>query len=243
MHAGQLRRVAAEIKHCCQCLAAVLRSNAPVGQAIQQLGKLEEAFLELQRAVGSAASAGAANPAGHKLAEETAERLIAAEQQVEAAAEEAKAGAEAEAADATGADLRVPAAGAFRPQRQPVVPALPLADAGADAAQDSLALHLSLSMLFTCCTRVGACTAMFTSAALLQAWHALTCACTVPYKLPPSMRGAQSCLQKEHPSLLPNPALSCLAAITAACPAGAGHVPAAAPGGGPRPAGRGGSSG
>ncbi|KAL4458781.1 hypothetical protein ABPG75_013646 [Micractinium tetrahymenae] len=148
-HAGQLQQAAAELKRCCQCLAAVLRSNAPVGPAIQQLAKLEEAFWELQRAVGTGAAAAAASPAGHEAAEQLAQQLIQAEKAAEAEA------AEAEAADNDGPGVP-PAEGAFRPQRQPAEPALPFADVGAEAAQDSLALHLSLSMLFTCCTRVRA---------------------------------------------------------------------------------------
>ncbi|KAL4435890.1 hypothetical protein ABPG77_000652 [Micractinium sp. CCAP 211/92] len=151
VHAGRLRRVAAEIKHCCQCLAAVLRSNAPVGPAIQQLGRLEEAFWELQKAVGEAVSANACSQAGHAAAEQMAEQLVAAA----AAAEAAQAGAEAQTAAGQAEavdDTALPAAGAFHPQQQPAVPAEPLADAG--MSQDSLALHLALSMLFACCSRV-----------------------------------------------------------------------------------------
>lgn len=152
-HAAQLQRVAAEVKRCCQCLAAVLRSNAPVGPAIKQLTQLEQAFLELQHAVGAAGAHQAAADVSRRAAQQAAEL---AEQAVGAllAAEQGGNGLGAAAAAPAGGGgaLGAGRSGAWGGS----APALAFADVarGGDVAPDSLALHLSLSMLFTCCTRV-----------------------------------------------------------------------------------------
>ena len=104
-HAPQLLATASEIKHSCRSLAAVLRDNSPVAPALAQLARLEAAFLALQQAADSPASA--PGPAATR----------GAEQAQREGAGDAAAGS-------------------------------------ADVAQDSLALHLALSMLYTCCTRV-----------------------------------------------------------------------------------------
>jgi hypothetical protein len=128
-HAPHLLAAATEIKHCCQSLAAVLRDNAPVGPALTQLERLEGAFLALQQAVGSVATIAAVS-----------------------AAEQAATGADEQQQEAEGFGGQDP------PQQQQQQAGEFAAAAtglgGADVAQDSLALHLALSMLFTCCTRV-----------------------------------------------------------------------------------------
>lgn len=149
-HAGHLQRAAAEIKHCCNCLAAVLRHNAPAGPALEQLGRLELAFWELQQAVGVSEMAAAA-----AAAQVVAESPLTADQ----------------------AELQPPGAGAAAPP--PAAAADGNDEAAADAAQDSLALHLSLSMLFTCCTRVSSGCSSHTAPAAVPS----LCHCSTPMQL------------------------------------------------------------
>lgn len=131
-HAGHLRQVAADIKRCCQSLAAVLRDNAPVAPALHELARLEQAFCDLQQAVGASAAVAAVAHA----ASTAAAADVAAEQMLDR-----------QAGSTAGGDAAEAAAMASIADQQG-------APADASSAQDSLALHLSLSMLFTCCTRV-----------------------------------------------------------------------------------------
>ena len=124
-HAPHLLAIATEVKHCCHSLAAVLRDNAPVGPALTQLEQMEAAFWTLQRAVGTTATTAAAST------EDLAAPGEGAVQEVVSSASLSTGGSGASLAAAGAADL-----------------------GGAEVAQDSLALHLALSMLFTCCTRV-----------------------------------------------------------------------------------------
>lgn len=139
-HAPQMRQVAVELKRCCQGLAAVLRDNAPVGPSVAQLERLEAAFWELQQEVGEAAVASAAahSASTAAAAEAAVEQLIATERQ-----------------DAGGDAAEAAAMNGFSEQAAETAAAAGAATGdGAQEAEDSLALHLSLSMLFTCCTRV-----------------------------------------------------------------------------------------
>lgn len=130
------------------CLCTVLQ----VGPALQELGRLEETFWELQQAVGSSHAAEAASHA---------DSVAAA---AEAAAEGLLSGADGDAEQSAamdGAAAHVAAAG-LNGMGQNGAPELKTNASevaaegvgGASSAQDDLALHLSLSMLFTCATRV-----------------------------------------------------------------------------------------
>jgi hypothetical protein len=213
-HAPHLLATATGIKHCCQSLAAVLRDNAPVGYALIQLEQLEETFLALQQAVGSAATTAAS------LAAEQAATGADAQQQ-EAAKSQTGAGSSADAAG----DCAAGAAGL----------------GGADVAQDSLALHLALSMLFTCCTMVRQ---------QQRRGHGWLARYPVPpVHLASSRRGSALCSRlRWHRSAVPAAlcAFACLLACLLASlrlPAGAQHVLPAPAAGGARPAKRGQVSG
>jgi hypothetical protein len=121
-HATKLLQVAIEVKGCCEAVAAVLRNNAPVQPALQQLERLEQAFWQLQQAVGHLGP-----PEPVQFAEADAADVMAAM---------AAKGSQSRTSSDLGATY-----GAARE--------------GSAAAQDSLAVHLTLTMLFTCCTRVS----------------------------------------------------------------------------------------
>ena len=137
-HAAHLRAVGSQVKRCCQGLAAVLRDNAPVAPAFEELRQLEVAFWQLQQGVGAAAAAAAhAHASGTEAAVEAAvEQLLARSGPGGGPGGDA---AEAAAMHGLGA-VRWPVSSADL--------------SGRGSSQDSLSLHLSLSMLFTCCTRV-----------------------------------------------------------------------------------------
>ena len=176
-----MRAVAAELQGCCESLAAVLRDNAPVGLALEQLQRMELAFVDLQQAVGAQAASAAVGEADAADAEAPPQvaTAVAMEQLI-----------------GTGDDgkwegVAAAAAGAFGSA----------AGAGGNVARDGLALHLTLSCLFTCCSKAS----LVDSAAL----------CCTP---------GVNCVQASPP-----PACYELPAASAAA-AGAQHVPAAAPG-------------
>ena len=157
-HARHLQRTASEVKRCCQCLAAVLRSNAPVGPAIAQLARLEDAFLELQRAVGGGGGGAAAAEAAARQAG-SAEAALACLFRSDSATADAAAvdGSELSGGDPGGGGGTPAHAMAGRGAAASLAAGASSGDLlAATLAQGSLALHLSISMLFTCCTRVRA---------------------------------------------------------------------------------------
>jgi hypothetical protein len=142
-HAAHLQQVAFHIQACCESLAAVIRYNAPVQPALKALEGLEKAFLELQRAVGDVASA---SPAASGPPERdgsggpwpTVHQSLASSGGGASPSHECAQGAELQAVETKASSVADSAM------------------ATPSAAQDSLALHLALSTLFTCCSQVRA---------------------------------------------------------------------------------------
>lgn len=135
-----------------------------VAPALRELTRLEEAFWALQQAVGTghaAAAAGAAAGAAPAV-EAAAEQLLAAEGQGVVGDD----AGEAAAMGGVGEPCLSDAAAAGGERAGGATPA------EATSAEDSLALHLSLSMLFTCCTRVRA---RFPAALPWGVWEPSTC--------------------------------------------------------------------
>lgn len=199
-----------------------------MGPALQELSRLEEAFWELQQAVGSSHTAEAASHADSMAAaaEAAAEGLLAGEGHEQAGGEAERAAAVQGAAMAAAAvngkgsngaqELQQAANGAAAADGLggglSGAAAVDKGLGAASSAQDDLALHLSLSMLFTCATRVRLCSC--------ASRLVLPCQCGCP-----GASIAQVVVQVDSSRFLP-------------C-AGPLDVPAAAPAGGPGPAGGG----
>lgn len=143
-HADLLNQVACRLQACCDSLAAVIRNNAPVRPALQALGGLEAAFLELQLAVEDGV------PAGPNASSAFERDIGGITCHTGPGSPASSGGASSPCIASVDSDLR-----AGLPASQPKPPSVAgSAMAAPSACQDSLALHLALSTLFTCCSQV-----------------------------------------------------------------------------------------